>query len=192
MRSILCAAYFEVALEASNSEINATSFRGQLFRECWLQPEGSDMWVTGRIWPVFQTWAWWRRISTVMAKWWGAFGWVVLFPEVCGWNDFYSWKARDLGWFIFATPSLGKQPAPCSTLHHHHHRSPQSHFIPLNMDSVILSYQHLQFPSSLLFQWTSIIIPQHGQLYIWIVTYIIQFWGKFCFAMKIGTPQTTR
>lgn len=48
------------------------------------------MWGIGRLWPIFQTQTPWISVSTVVTKWWG---WIVLFPEVCGWNDFCSWKA---------------------------------------------------------------------------------------------------
>lgn len=72
------------------------------------------------------------------------FSWVVLFPEVCRWNDFYSWKAGtkadssdSLTWAAAST-LLRPSPSPLSL-------PPQSHFVLLNVDPMILSHQHLNY-----------------------------------------------
>lgn len=101
--------------------------------------EWSARWGIGRILPIFQTQAGWMSISTVVTVMRGV--WLGCFVS---WSVWVEWllhlEGRDLGWFIFATPSPGQQPAPCSTL---------SHFVPLNLNPMILSHQYSQIPSLL-------------------------------------------
>lgn len=91
------------------------------------------------------------------------FSWVVLFPEVCRWNDFYSWKAgteadsSDSFTWAAASTLLRPSPSPLSL-------PPHSHFVLLNVDPMILSHQHINYLPPCSSQWIGIIIPQYGSI----------------------------
>lgn len=106
MRKTLCC-YLEIEYKASNPQINATSSRGQLFRDPWLRQKVSATWGTGRIWPVLQTQVFplsWQSNEGCLAE---------LCCSLTRVGGIASGvRGQGPGWFIFATPSLRHQPTP--------------------------------------------------------------------------------
>lgn len=127
-------------------KINATSSRGQLCRESWLQQKSSAMWKSGGSDQFSDTdlvdWHFHCHDKVTRVVWLGC-----IVPQSV-WVEWLQWlEGRNLGWFIFATPPTWFAASTMLHPHHHYHHSPLNLF-PLNLDPIILSHEHPQSPSS--------------------------------------------